>query len=59
MPTRIHLKDGQTLLVAEEIPNLDRTADTLRATLETGEPVAVVRADVERINWEAGTPKRS
>jgi hypothetical protein len=55
MPTRIHLKDGQSLLVAEEIPNLDRAAGTLRATrLESGEPVAVVRADVERLNWEPG-----
>lgn len=55
MPTRIHLKDGQTILVAEEIPNLDRAADTLRATrLHTGEPIAVVRSDVETINWEPG-----
>ena len=53
MPTRIHLKDGRTIAVAESIPDLDRASDILRATqLQTGEPVAILRSEVDTLEWE-------
>jgi hypothetical protein len=53
VPTRIHLTNGQSIVVAEDIPQLDRASEILRATtLPTAERIAILRTDVDALEWE-------